>query len=167
MCQNSSTPSLSEADTDTDAFQFTQGTTNLASISRDKAFQNNLLNHEYGKRRQELTEMENEIPTDSVKLVAKNQHEPGLSSPKHLHINHDNQKDGRQVKRRKTELSHANKPVEKGRTCLKVDTVTPKSKAGVTLEPCILRTNSHSHGTGTIFTLVKTGYLLHRYTLLT
>jgi len=126
LFQNSSTPSLSEAVTD--ALQLSQGTSLLASVSRDKKLQNNYPNPEYGKRRQEFPEIEDEIPMDIVELRVKNQHERGLSSPKHLHRKNNLQKDGRRFKIQKTDLSHVNKYVEGG-TGIKQNTVTPKTKA--------------------------------------
>ena len=69
------------------SLQFTQETTHLASISRDTAPKSNFLNPEYGKRRQGIPEMEDEIHVDIVELIDKNEHERGLSNPTHFHKN--------------------------------------------------------------------------------
>jgi hypothetical protein len=124
--KNSSGPSFSEAATD--ALQLPQSTSHLASVSKDKALQRNFLNPEYGQRRKKFSEMEDEIPMDIVELMAKNQHERGLSNPKRLHKSHNLQKDERRLKMKKADPTHVNKHVEEG-AGLKQDMVTPKSKA--------------------------------------
>ena len=68
-----------------------------------------------------FSEMEDEIPMDMVELMAKNQHERGLSNLKRLHESYNTQKDKRRLKMNKTDLSHINKCVEGG-TGLKKDT---------------------------------------------
>ena len=68
-----------------------------------------------------FSKMEDEIPMDIVELMAKNQHEGGLSNLKHRHESYNNQKDKRRLKMNKKNLSHINKCVEGG-TGLKKDT---------------------------------------------
>ena len=65
--------------------------------------------------------MEDQIPMDIVELMAKNQHERGLSNMKRLHESYNTQKDKRILKMNKTNPSHINKCVEGG-AGLKKDT---------------------------------------------
>jgi hypothetical protein len=126
IATNSSSSSLSEAATN--ALQMPQGTSPLLSATRDKAPEDNFLNPEYGQSRQNFSETEDEIPMDIVELMAKNQHERGLSNLKRLREIHNTQKDKRRLKMNETDLSHIHKCVEGG-AGLKQDPATPKSKA--------------------------------------
>lgn len=123
---NSSSPSFSEAVAN--ALQLPQNTSHLASVSKDKAVQHNVLNPEQGQRRKRYSATEDEIPMDIVELMAKNQHERCLTNPKRLRKSHNLQKDERRLKMKKTDPIHVNKDEEEGAN-LRQEMVTPKSTA--------------------------------------
>lgn len=58
--------------------------------------------------------MEDEILLGIVEVMAKHQHERGLSSHKLLRKSHTIHKDERILKMKKTDLSHVNKHEEEG-----------------------------------------------------
>jgi len=126
VAKNSSTSSLSEAVTN--SLQMPEGTSLFLSESRDKAPQHNFLNPEYEQSRQKLYVMEDQIPMDIVELMAKNQHERGLSNLKHFQESRNLQKERTKLKMKEAATSQANKHVG-GRTGLKKNSATPKIKA--------------------------------------
>eukprot|EP00253_Pinus_taeda_P008189 PITA_08189 len=108
---NSLTSSLSEA---THAFQMPQGSSPLVSATRDKAPEDNFLHPECGQSGQRFSEMEDEIPMDIVELMAKNQHERGLSNLNRLHESHKTKKGVEKLKMNETVHRHINNCVEGG-----------------------------------------------------
>ena len=86
---------------------------------------------------QKLSVMEDEIPMDIVELMAKNQHERGLSKLKHFHGSHNLQKERKLLNMKKGAMIEVNQHVGGG-TGLKKNTAKIKTQPKQTVKVNLL-----------------------------